>query len=146
MGTLIDLAQYRKERCRMGQPRVTGLTVGRDTYRLLFRNQDLQDAERNLDGESWEKSIQERGQRRLNVLLWAALKHSQGQDFTIQKAINIADAANKNGMSYIQLWERLSTALTNSGWLQPPDAPSTEDTPMAGATPVDPTVSVRANE
>lgn len=107
----------------------TTMVVGARTYTLRYRTDSVEAAERSLGGESWEKSIAERGITRLKVYLWAGLRgQTKGKagGYTMTEAEDLMDRAREQGMTYGDLWERVMAAMITSGWLKAPDV-VTED-------------------
>ena len=103
---------------------------------LLFRPEDIADAERNLNMESMEETLAKRGAQRLLVYLWAGLKH-EDRHLTIQRISTTAYEAVKRGKTYNEFWNTVSEALVNSGWLARPTedgaAPPTPPDPFPGS-------------
>jgi hypothetical protein len=108
----------------MAKPKHTGLNVGAKHYRMMYKTESVTAAERALGGESMEKTIAERGISRLQVYLWAGLRgQTKGKAgaITMAEVQEVMDTARGEGMSYGDLWETVTNALVDSGWLRPPD-------------------------
>lgn len=100
------------------QPRVHVARLGPQQYTLFYRPEDIGEAERLLD-ESMEKSLAERGIRRLAIYIYCGIRHSLprggGQP---TEGMKILSAAVNGGMTYLDLWTVITTALRESNMLK----------------------------
>jgi len=94
---------------------VVGIVL--DAERTMFyRTRDLIDLENALGGESIEESIARRGYRRMVACLWAGLRHNNDR----LKQDDVIRMLDKSDLSYVQIWDKVSEALVESGRLPKP--------------------------
>ena len=124
-------------------------TVQLDEARYLFyRSEDMEAFEDMLGGQSWQKAVQEQGEKRLKLLLWAGMRH-RNKTQTVAQVSTILDKARANEVELVDFWRGVLEALQNSGFLPPATgetglptmmdearpAPSPGDTPGSGPGP-----------
>lgn len=126
------------------QPKVTTAKLGNQTYTVFYRPPDVGEAERLLNGESWEKALQDRGINRLAVFIYAGLRATNPR-FQPQDGMRLVSEAVNGGMSYLDLWRVVTNGLREGGFLRteedgapvqlPPDAAAGDGVPSAYSVP-----------